>query len=113
MFPMKNVEASCEDNFCASPFGQCGAGCFCIPEAGCIPGLHKDAVKKIGEHPNLCESHVECKKKGSGSFCARFPNLDVDYGWCFASKSEAEDIFSKSTTESKFTKDFLKMSVSA
>jgi len=100
---MKKVEASCEDYICP----QCGDGCNCFPEIGifeCISGIHKEAVKKIGEHPNLCESHVECKNKGSGNFCGRFPNHDVEYGWCFASKYEAEEF----TTKSK-----LKMSVSA
>jgi hypothetical protein len=109
MFPMKKVEAiNCDERSCP----DCGVGCTCLSlfaESLCISGIRKEAVKKIGEHPNLCESNVECKKKGSGSFCDRSTNIDGDYGWCFASKSEAEEF----TTKSKFTKDFLKMSVSA
>jgi hypothetical protein len=42
----------------------------------------------VEEHPNLCESHDDCMKKGSGSFCACFPNLDIQYGWCLASISK-------------------------
>ncbi|KAL5080254.1 hypothetical protein RYX36_008675, partial [Vicia faba] len=55
------------------------------------------------EHPNLCESDVDCEKKGSGKHCGHYPNLDIEYEWCFASKSEAEAIFSKITP-----KDLLK-----
>ncbi|XP_017432430.1 albumin-1 isoform X2 [Vigna angularis] len=46
-------------------------------------------AKMIDEHPNLCKSDDECMKKGSGNFCARYPNTDIDYGWCFDSDSEA------------------------
>jgi len=65
------------------------------------------------EHPNkLCRSHVECMKKGSGSFCARYPNLNIEYGRCFASKSKAEEFF-KTASNSQFAKDFLKMPTAA
>ncbi|XP_045798117.1 albumin-1-like [Trifolium pratense] len=50
-------------------------------------------TKMVEEHPNLCESHDECLEKKSGSFCARYPNPDIPYGWCFDSKTEAERIF--------------------
>ncbi|KAL5080260.1 hypothetical protein RYX36_008681, partial [Vicia faba] len=57
----------------------------------------------IDEHPNLCESDADCKKNGSGKYCGHYPNSEIEYGWCFASKSEAEDVFSKITP-----KDLLK-----
>nr|XP_007133732.1 hypothetical protein PHAVU_011G204500g [Phaseolus vulgaris]ESW05726.1 hypothetical protein PHAVU_011G204500g [Phaseolus vulgaris] len=47
------------------------------------------AAKMIDEHPNLCQFHEECMKKGSGNFCARYPNHYMDYGWCFNSDSDA------------------------
>lgn len=50
-------------------------------------------MKLIEEHPNLCQSHADCTKKGSGSFCARYPNPDIEYGWCFVSNSKADDFF--------------------
>lgn len=107
MLPMKKVEASCKDNICVGFFLRCGDRCFCYPQIGCVEQI-------IGEnHPNICHSHVECMNKGSGSFCAHSPILNVDYGWCFASKSEAEDLFFKFATKSKFTEDLLKMSGNA
>jgi viroplasmin and RNaseH domain-containing protein len=50
-------------------------------------------MKMIEEHPNLCKTHAECIKKGSGNFCARYPNADIEYGWCFPSVDEAERYF--------------------
>ncbi|ESW05724.1 hypothetical protein PHAVU_011G204300 [Phaseolus vulgaris] len=46
------------------------------------------AAKMIDEHPNLCQSDEECIKKGSGNFCAPYPNHYMDYGLCFNSASD-------------------------
>ncbi|KAL9298324.1 hypothetical protein ACSQ67_024220 [Phaseolus vulgaris] len=57
------------------------------PFTGFCAGL-SSVAKMIDEHPNLCQSDEECMKKGSGNFCARYPNHYMDYGWCFNSGSE-------------------------
>ncbi|TKY68518.1 Albumin-1 protein [Spatholobus suberectus] len=97
MFPMKKVEAVDCSGVC-SPFEMppCGStDCRCIPWGlfigQCIYpiGGVASVAKMIDEHPNLCQSHDECMKKGSGNFCARYPNHYIDYGWCFNSDSEA------------------------
>ncbi|KAL5080466.1 hypothetical protein RYX36_008887 [Vicia faba] len=85
----------------------CGSSdCQCIP-AGFVIGYCKYPSRLLlrtnDEHPNLCESDADCEKKGSGKYYGYYPNPDIEYGWCFASKSEAEDIFSKITP-----KDLLK-----
>jgi len=58
--------------------------CTCSDQSGL-----SSVAKMRDEHPNLCQSHEECRKKGSGNFCARNPNNYMDYGWCFNSDSEA------------------------
>ncbi|BAT89290.1 hypothetical protein LR48_Vigan08g002600 [Vigna angularis] len=96
MFPMKMIEAADCSGAC-SPFEMppCGStDCRCIPIAlfagFCInPTGVSSVAKMINEHPNLCKSDDECMKKGSGNFCARYPNNYMDYGWCFDSDSEA------------------------
>jgi hypothetical protein len=60
-------------------------------------------MKKIGENI-ICKNDVECKNKGTENFCFRYPNLDVDYGVCANSISEANNLSFKI-----FTKDCLKM----
>ncbi|BAT79266.1 hypothetical protein LR48_Vigan04g142200 [Vigna angularis] len=97
MFPMKKIEAADCSGAC-SPFQMppCGStDCLCIP-AGLLfvgyctyPSGLSSVAKMIDEHPNLCQSDDECMKKGSGNFCARYPNNYMDYGWCFDSDSEA------------------------
>ncbi|KAK7405737.1 hypothetical protein VNO78_07346 [Psophocarpus tetragonolobus] len=96
MFSMKKIEAN-ECNGVCSPFEMppCGStDCRCIPWGlfigQCIypTGGVASVAKMIDEHPNLCQSHDECMKKGSGNFCARYPNHYMDYGWCFNSHSE-------------------------
>ncbi|RDX71350.1 hypothetical protein CR513_49321, partial [Mucuna pruriens] len=53
-------------------------------------------TKMIDANPNLCQSNDECMKKGSGNFCARYPNPYVEYGWCFNSDSqELKDFFKR------------------
>ncbi|KAK7343099.1 hypothetical protein VNO80_26062 [Phaseolus coccineus] len=95
MFSMKKIEAVDCSGVC-SPFemAPCGSSdCRCVP-VGLVVGYCIDpnglssAAKMIDEHPNLCQSDEECRKKGSGNFCARYPNHYVDYGWCFNSDSE-------------------------
>jgi len=109
---MKKIEGDCL-SFCGPGVAQgCDEGCWCfIPDIWGIGSCESiDSIKKkVEEHPNLCMSHRECTKKGSGNFCARHPNSDIKYGFCFASIYEAEDAF-KMTSTSKFKKDFLKMS---
>jgi len=96
MFPMKKIEAVDCSGAC-SPFEvpPCGSrDCRCIP-VGLVVGFCiyptglSSVAKMIEEHPNLCESDDECMKKGSGNFCARYPNNYIDYGWCFDSDSQA------------------------
>ncbi|KAL5080257.1 hypothetical protein RYX36_008678 [Vicia faba] len=107
MFVTKNVRAVDCNGVC-SPFEElpCGSTeCRCI-FVGIGVGLcrSRSAVSStIDEHPNLCESDADCEKKGSGKYCGHYPNPDIEYGWCFASRSEAEEVFSKITP-----KDMLK-----
>lgn len=117
MFPMKKVEAVECGGVC-SPFEfpyPCGSqDCRCIPWGlfigQCIyPIKSEHVMKMVEEHPNLCESHAECKMKRSGDFCARYPNSDIQYGWCFVSNFEAEAFFSKIGSNSEFAKGLLKM----
>nr|QMV80721.1 cyclotide precursor [Clitoria ternatea] len=56
-------------------------------------------AKTVDEHRLLCESHEDCFKKGTGNYCASFPNSDIHFGWCFYAESEGY-----------LLKDFLKMS---
>ncbi|XP_058773211.1 albumin-1 E-like [Vicia villosa] len=120
MFLTKNVGALCDGTCSLSEPTDCASGsrsCKCLPimspfEGVCIEGIRVD-VKTIEEHPNLCKSHADCIKKGSGNFCARYSNPNIEYGWCFASKYEAEDVFLKMSSTYKFTKDFLKNVVTA
>jgi len=91
---MKNIEAVDCSGACP-PFEKepCGSrDCRCIPVGQYIgfcvsPFGLSAAAKMIDEHPNLCQSDEECIKKGSGNFCAPYPNHYVDYGWCFNSGS--------------------------
>ncbi|KAL9298319.1 hypothetical protein ACSQ67_024215 [Phaseolus vulgaris] len=93
MFSMKNIEAGECPKACSPNTRQpCGSsGCYCMPtlEGGvCLRGILPPVAKMIDEHPNLCKSHDECIKKGSGNFCAPYPNHYMDYGWCFTSDAE-------------------------
>ncbi|KAK7343100.1 hypothetical protein VNO80_26063 [Phaseolus coccineus] len=76
-----------------SPCGSSNCRCLAAALFGgfCIyaTGLSSSVAKMIDEHPNLCQSDEECMKKGSGNFCARYPNHYIDYGWCFNSDSDA------------------------
>ncbi|ESW05720.1 hypothetical protein PHAVU_011G203900 [Phaseolus vulgaris] len=90
MFSVKNIEAADCSGAC-SVFEKppCRSrDCFCIPMGifvgVCIsPFGLSAAAKMIDEHPNLCKSDEECMKKGSGNFCAPYPNHYMNYGWCF------------------------------
>ena len=94
---MKNIEAVQCSGLCSpfEPLPPCGThDCRCVPFAQltghCVnPFGLSAAAKMIDEHPNLCQCHNECINKGSGNFCARYPNHYVDYGWCFNSGSDA------------------------
>ncbi|KAL5080268.1 hypothetical protein RYX36_008689 [Vicia faba] len=108
MFVTKNVRAA-DCNGACSPLEAlpCGStDCQCIP-VSLILGycIHPSGrlSRTVDEYPNLCESDADCEKKGSGKYCGHYPNPDIKYGWCFASRSEAEDVFSKITP-----KDLLK-----
>ncbi|CAH9118649.1 unnamed protein product [Cuscuta epithymum] len=98
---MKTARASCNGRDVCSPFEMppCGdaLGCRCIPWGlfigQCIYPLgDKSLAKRIEEHPNLCQSDEECiKKAGSGgglNFCARYPNPQIDYGWCINNNTD-------------------------
>ncbi|XP_020204275.1 albumin-1 isoform X2 [Cajanus cajan] len=88
LFRMKKIEAggNCLDSFC-NLSADCGLGCTCVFGA-CIGDGLASVAKMVEEHPNLCQSHDECVKKGSGNFCARYLNPRVDYGLCFDSDSQ-------------------------
>nr|G1CWH8.1 RecName: Full=Cliotide T12; Flags: Precursor [Clitoria ternatea]AEK26410.1 cyclotide precursor cliotide T12 [Clitoria ternatea] len=90
----------------------CGESCVFIP---CITGAigcsckskvcYRDHViaaeaKTMDDHHLLCQSHEDCITKGTGNFCASFPEQDIKYGWCFRAESEGFML-----------KDHLKMSV--
>jgi hypothetical protein len=115
-FPIKKVEAQqlpdCVGRFCEAS-SWCSSECYCLiksPGDGvCINILYKDAVMTFGENL-ICQDDTECKNKGTGNFCVRSSNLDVEYGVCADSISEAKDlIFNIVSSKSKSTKDFLKM----
>ncbi|XP_058752171.1 albumin-1-like [Vicia villosa] len=107
IFPIKKVEADCNDKICSFQRSTCGAGCLCLP--GIDFCMNASLVMKIvKKHPKLCESHADCTRKGSGSFCAYYPNSDIKYGVCFDSNSHAEASF-KNALSSEFS-NLLKMS---
>ncbi|CAK8575127.1 unnamed protein product [Lathyrus sativus] len=111
MFSMKDVEAVCPIScFLWKPQG-CGDGCKCTPISlkygACKKESSEDVTMMVEKHPNLCESHADCTKKGSGSFCARFLNPEIEYGWCFDSNPHAEASF-KNALSSEFS-NLLKM----
>jgi hypothetical protein len=119
---MKKVEANCDGRLCGTFMKDCDSGCKCIAFE-CVSFVcygtceNRNVVsgnfqRKVEEHPKLCWSHDECTKKGSGNYCARFPNSNLKYGFCFASVSEAQDAF-KMASSYKFKNDFLKMSLPA
>ncbi|VFQ75845.1 unnamed protein product [Cuscuta campestris] len=106
--------ADCNGHSVCSPFEMppCGDGngCRCVPwglfVGQCIHptslGL-PEVAKKIEAHPNLCLSNLECFKKGSGSFCARFPNPHVEHGWCIDSAAALSALFDFKTTTTTTT----------
>lgn len=117
MFPVKKIEGDECQRACYVFFpNDCSSHCFCnIQDPFGYWGVCTElpSMKKmVEENPNLCHSDTECRNKGSGNYCARFPNSDLKYGWCFASIAEAEDAF-KMASSYKFNKDFLKMSLPA
>ncbi|KEH25315.1 putative albumin I [Medicago truncatula] len=114
-FSMKKLVIAADCSGICSPFEMppCrSSDCRCIPIAliggFCINPI-SSIMKMVEEHPNLCQSHVDCTKKKSGSFCARYPNPNIEYGWYFASNSEARDVFFNISSNSELTKDLLKM----
>lgn len=98
--------------FCTKDI-QCGNGCQCLysyPSFTDTPGLcNKESfvTKMVEEHPNLCKSHADCTRKGSGSFCALYQNSDPIYGACFDSISDAQTSF-ENALSSEFS-NMLKM----
>lgn len=94
MFPMKKAEAlpECDKKECNRWKEHCSKECLCIELfmgiGYCYP--IPTAMKKLKEHPNLCQSHMDCINKGSGSFCSYYPNSEIQHGLCFTSKVEAE-----------------------
>nr|WGM83067.1 CterM T20K precursor [synthetic construct] len=45
-------------------------------------------AKTVNEHRLLCTSHEDCFKKGTGNYCASFPDSNIHFGWCFHAESE-------------------------
>ena len=88
MFSTKKIEAG------ECPYKLCTPRVPCVPSCVCFLGTCisrsrvSAAAKMIDEHPNLCKSDEECMKKGSGNFCAPYPNHYMDYGWCVNTDSE-------------------------
>ncbi|PNX81652.1 albumin [Trifolium pratense] len=118
IFPMNKVDAQTDLlNDYTNILGSCGGGdggCICLPEGlgkMCFPRAYKDVVKAYGENFNVCQSHVDCEKKRSGSFCIRYPV--VDYGLCVnvASESVAKDLSLTFKFAPEFINHFLKMPV--
>ncbi|AET01862.2 albumin-1 [Medicago truncatula] len=115
LVPTKKVGATDCSGAC-SPFEMppCrSSDCRCIP-IGLVAGYctypsSPTVMKMVEEHPNLCQSHADCTKKESGSFCARYPNPDIEHGWCFSSNFEAYDVFFNVSSNRGLIKDFLPM----
>ncbi|KEH34652.1 putative albumin I chain a [Medicago truncatula] len=114
---MKKIEGTGCGMPCNEVHDVCDSeDCFCYSEASfsgdgnCV--TFTPFIKKVEEHPNLCQTHTECTKKGSGNFCARFPNSNRKYGFCVAANSEAKEAF-KMASSSKLKNYFLKMYVPA
>ncbi|CAK8562618.1 unnamed protein product [Lathyrus sativus] len=115
MFSMKNVGATDCSGAC-SPFDMqpcrstdCRCTAFTLFAGLCTNPSSPSVMKMIEEHPNLCQSHADCIKKKSGRFCARYPNPDIEHGWCFASNIEAQDIFFNISSNSEISKTYLKI----
>jgi hypothetical protein len=109
MFPVMKGAEDCS-GIC-SPFQMppCpSSNCRCIPVVlvggNCVDPSSPTITKMVEEHANLCQSHADCTKKGSGSFCARYPNPDIEYGWCFSSSSRAQEVFFKISSNPRFVK---------
>ncbi|CAI8609459.1 unnamed protein product [Vicia faba] len=119
MFLTKKVKATDCSGAC-SPFEMppCRSlDCRCIPVAlfggYCTYPSYPNVMNMVREHSKLCQSHVDCLNKKSGRFCARYPNPDIEYGWCFDSNTEAQEVFFKMSSNSEILRDFLKMCSSA
>lgn len=118
MFSMNKVEAVSCSGYCSvfdTPQKCDPIECVCVPVPLPLGGLclsrsSGSVMELVKEHPNLCQSHVDCTKKGSGSFCARFPNADIEYGWCLVSNIGVGE-FMKNIYNSN-TKGSLKMPTS-
>ncbi|CAJ1978004.1 unnamed protein product [Sphenostylis stenocarpa] len=96
LLSMKHIEAGACFGFCeVTETEPCGSKiCLCVSFALitgiCVPPFAVESyAKRLDEYPNLCLSHHDCVKKGSGNFCARSPNPNVPFGWCSHSNTEA------------------------
>ncbi|CAJ1979249.1 unnamed protein product [Sphenostylis stenocarpa] len=94
LLSMKRIEAGCLD-FCLTIDTQpCGSSvCSCVPVAViagiCLPDIAVESIaKRLDEYPQLCVSHHDCVKKGSGNFCTRSLYPNVPFGWCSHSNTE-------------------------
>ncbi|CAJ1979251.1 unnamed protein product [Sphenostylis stenocarpa] len=90
----KSIEAGCLD-FCLTIDTQpCGSSvCSCVPVAViagiCLPDTAVESIaKRLDEYSQLCVSHHDCVKKGSGNFCTRSLYPNVPFGWCSHSNTE-------------------------
>ncbi|XP_058773225.1 albumin-1 D-like [Vicia villosa] len=95
MVMTKNVGA-CPPLCSPLEWTPCGSSdCRCFLFAPFTGYCTSAGTKSVEEHPNVCQFHVDCTEKKTGTFCARYPNPNIKHGWCFASKSEAEDVLFK------------------
>ncbi|CAJ1978350.1 unnamed protein product [Sphenostylis stenocarpa] len=89
-----SVEADCWDICLTIDTQPCGSSvCSCVPVAViagiCLPDIAVESIaKSLDEYPNLCVSHHDCVKKGSGNFCTRSLYPNVPFGWCSHSNTE-------------------------
>nr|ALL96744.1 albumin 1 [Clitoria ternatea] len=90
MFAVHNTEAGsairCGER-CL--LGRCHRpGCTCIRRICRRNHVIAAEANTVDDHHLLCESHEDCFKKGSGNYCAFFPDTNIHYGWCFNAESE-------------------------
>ncbi|CAK8574738.1 unnamed protein product [Lathyrus sativus] len=120
MFPTKKMNAEAffkEPDKCLAFCEKdtpCGNGCQCVysvPILPRVPGIcntESFVTKMVEQHPNLCKSHADCTRKGSGNFCALYQSSDPNkYGVCFDSSSDARVSF-KNALSTEFS-NMLKM----
>nr|P86841.2 RecName: Full=Cyclotide cter-A; Flags: Precursor [Clitoria ternatea]AEK26411.1 cyclotide precursor cter A [Clitoria ternatea] len=103
MFAVEKTEAGvipCGESCVFIPCISTVIGCSCKNKVCYRNHIIAAEAKTMDEHILLCQSHEDCIAKGTGNFCAPFPDQDIKYGWCFRAESEGFML-----------KDHLKMSI--